>query len=398
MKAQRKEGGGSPSNPDNNSNLITSISDIEERDNQLTNVTRPLGESEYRLVRIGSIFKIDSSLYPMWGIGITDENRDALKRKSDEMYRKDYKERIKDEEIEYILKTDFKVTNGSRMAEFIGITAREMLRSLDDGKRQFLICDVPARDGQLSTAIAHALSRDSKTQGILERTVFHLVDVSEDKIKKATSVLSQFGVRIEKQLRHDEEFFDELNGRHRFDMVVSLSHFHHKSFLSDYLRKIHRVLADDGALVVGDWHSAICSHPAYIYELLQKTGLEPRRLDEFRSVMREYLLQNREPLEEEELKAMVDHMEHWGTIASRLRSTTSTIKRRVYVLGAYDTSKQREKKLEEAGFTTDIEKIRTAFPKARLAEFSKPDAAVKKFVSGSDSAVVMSAVKKPRKR
>jgi hypothetical protein len=164
--------------------------------------------------------------------------------------------------------------------------------------------------------------------------------------------------------------------------------------LVDFLKKTELVLAERGALLVGDWHSPLCSHPYHIQQLLTNIGIDPQRQDQFREIMQERLSANRDKLHDEEMSAMMDHMLHWKNIYRKVSRGTLTIKPRVYVNGAYDTSRRRIEKLDEAGFSVDLEKIRMAFPKAKLPSFTKPGVAAKRLVRGSDAAVVMAAIKK----
>lgn len=400
VAAQSVPGDGN-SNNDNGSGLITSKKEIGEFSERLIEVTKHLP------ICLGSVFKIDSSFYGDWRIGITDDNACFLREASERYYRKDYAERRRNGEIERILKTEFKVAQERRMAEFIGIVVGQLLRSIDDGQRDFRILDMPSRDGKVSGAIADVLNRSRETEGILGRTTFHILDLSENKLDKTKGTLRQYGAKMKEHEGEDEVLLEQLPEGH-FDIVVSLSHFHHKSFLIEYLGKIQRVLAENGALVVGDWHSPLCSHPALVQKLLfLDLCLSPDRQDLYRDNLRDQLLKDRKQLEDDEMEAAMDHMAHWNYVASRLppnlRSKLSAnlsegiseLDPRLYILGAYDTSRQREGKLESARFTTDMDKIRRAFPKAKLPEFSRNNRAVKTFKAGSDSAVVMAAV--PRK-
>jgi len=270
-----------------------------------------------------------------------------------------------------------------------------MMRSRDNGKREFHICDIPAREGHLSAAIAHALRRDSDTEGLLSRTVFHLVDISWQKLDKAEETLRQFRAKSQKCPVEDEALFRQLDSG-TYDFIVTLGHLHHKPFLVQYLEELNRVLADDGALISADWHSPLCSHPAYVLTLLQNLGVEPARLDMFRGVMAEQLASKRKLLAPDEMESLLNHISHWKSVMLRLTETAPSLMPRLYVNAAYDTSRQREKKLEDADFTVDMAAVKKAFPKARLPQFSDspPNIADKRLVAGSDSATVMAAVKK----
>jgi len=388
--AQTVRGDGKASGTDGeNGKPTTSIEKIKELDTALIEVTKHLP------ITIGSVFKVDSLSYPNWGFAATRDNAADIKQEVDFYYRKDYAERRRSSGVEYLLKTDFKVAQEKRMTEFIAVMVREILRSMDDGKREFHICDIPARDGYLSAAIAHALRRDSDMEEILSRTVFHLVDISGQKLDKAEETLGQFRARSEKCITEDELLFRQLDPA-TFDIVVTLGHLHHKPFLVNYLKELNRVLSKDGALVIADWHSPLCSHPAYILALLQTLGLEPYRLDMLRGIVDKQLAIPPKQLEQDEKDSLGNHMTHWKSIMRRLLDNPPSIMPRLYINAAYDTSRQREKKLAKADFTVDLADVRKAFPRARLPLFSgsASNIAAKRLVAGSDSATVMAAVKK----
>jgi len=394
MKAAEKHirGDGEPNGRNGNGNEdgpITSILELKEFNERLIEVTKHLP------VCLGSVFKVDSLYYPNWGFAITPENAAELKRNAEFYYRKDYAERRRNSRIESLQKSDIKVTNEKRMAEFMAIIVREMLRSMDDGKREFQICDIPAREGHLSAAIAHALLRDADTENLLSRTVFNLVDISGQKLDKAEETLTQFRAKSEKCITEDEVHFGKLSPG-SFDIVVTLGHLHHKPFLTEYLSKLNKVLKADGALVIGDWHSPLCSHPAYVISLLQNLVHDSSRLDMFREIMASQLATPRDLLEPDETCSLMDHIAHWKSVMRRLTENPPPVTPRLYVNAAYDTSRHRQKKLGAAGFTVDLDDVRKAFPKAKLPQFSGPApvVATKRFVAGSDSATVMAAVKR----
>jgi len=396
-RAQSSGGDGISSSTNGNSSPpATSITEIEKLNNDLIKVTK------HHPICIGAVYKVDSQSYPNWGFEATKENMAELMRTAGCYYRKDYSERRRNGSIEQMLKTDFKVTHERRMAEFIAVTVREMMRSMDDGTRQFHICDIPAREGNLSVAIAHALRRDNETEKILSRTVFHLVDISGHKLDKAEDNLSQFSGTSEKCITEDEVLFKQLDPG-TFDIIVTLGHLHHKPFLVQYLTEMNPMLKDDGALVIADWHSPLCTHPAHILSLLQNIGLEPYRLDMFREIMGNQLASGRIQLEDDEANSLNNHIMHWKSIMRKLMESSCRVGEssrrvgpRLYINAAYDTSRQRQKKLADAGFSLDLADIRKAFSKAHLPMFSctGSNSAIKRLVAGSDSATVMVGVKK----
>ena len=394
MKAVAKNirGDGEPSGSNGNggdSNLITSVEGLAEFNGRLIDITRHLP------VCIGSVFKIDSAFYPNWGIGLTPDNGEFVKGEASKFYKKDYDERIINPETERVLMTEPKKNSEQRMREFIAIIVREVLRhKMREGGDSFTVCDVPCRDGRLSAAIAHALHRDPEMRPILDITTFQLVDASQKKTIEARRSLNQFGGNAMDILMSDENFFSGIP-HGTIDVVVSLSHFHHKPFLGGLLAKVRESLARDGVLVVGDWHSLLCSHPYFMKHLFDNIWLDSGRKQLFEDLMGGRLAAQPAIETTEERMALMDHVVHWRQVYEKLKAGTISPKPRVYVLGAYDTSEQRVKKLEDAGFVLDQSRIRKAFGRSKgLPLFSGERLAVKNFSTGSDSHAVMMAIKK----
>ncbi len=361
--------------------LIRDIDKLREFDDKLCQITKDLP------IRSGSVFKVPSAAYHRWGIEVTLENREWLKKESVKYYGKDIDELLLDPYRENIVKTPFRAWTESRMADEIGWIVRELMRSMDDGQKEFSVCDVGARFGQTTASVVTSL-RDSDMDGVLRRTKFYLVDRSAPKLEYARRELERYGAICAAKPEHDEDYLNEQRDG-RFDIIISLAHFHHKSF-PDYFNEINRVLADDGVLVVGDWHSALWDHPINAAKLLERIGAGSQVLDAFREHFgRELMTPDPDPkLDADEKQALEDHMNCWIEIATNLNKLNRTARPRVYFLEAHETSKARKKKMEGAGFVVDLDQIRKAFPKSKLENIPR------KVLRDSDFAVVMAAMKR----
>jgi len=363
--------------------LNSSIDDIRAFDQEFWEVTKGLP------IRTGSVVRVPSSYYHRWGIRITDENRQELVEMADSVREKDRMEREDNQELQWMGKTELSNAIRSRMAGHIGYLVREIVKEVDDGERTFRICDLAAGNGLAAVSIASSITMDDETAGTIGRMTFDLIDYSGARLDSARKNLERFKPGdIRQHVSNDRLFLEETGVK--FDFVTSLCHFHKKPF-TRYLKAIHNVLRDDGALVSGDWHSSMCTHPLYVYQLFERMNFESKRLDRFRALFGSLLspISEREVLQEE-IQAMRDHADHWVEVWRRLPELLQRSPRepRLYVLGAFDTSRERVKKFEENGFTVDAEKIRTAFPKARI---QKP---ITRMLSGSDHAAVMLCIKK----
>jgi len=376
--------------------LKSSIDELEAFDNRLTQITKGM------LIRPGSIFKVPSSAYHRWGID-REKNREWLKAKSEEYYDKDEHElRYVHPAKESIVKTPLRVYTESAMAGEIGWIVREIMHSLDDGKRKFNICDIGARYGHATSSVIAAL-RGPDMDDVISRSKFYLIDRNQEKLRHAETNLDMHGVPLNSRslIAHDDESYLSEQHEKKFDIIISLAYFHNKSF-PDYIKQLERVLVDDGALVIGDWHSALWDHPINAKNFLEKMGAGNQLfddngrvrvvLDAVNELFGELLEHHSVPgIDQDELVALDQHMKCLMEIASNLRKMDRNSIPRVYFLEANETSKARIHKLEEAGFTVDMDQIRKAFPKS-----DKLEGLPRKMLRNSDFAVVMAAIKQKR--
>ncbi len=342
--------------------LLTSIDDILEFDKRLREVTEGLP----RPIRIGSVLRAGELAYRQWGIGLTDDNRPHVEAASQLHYIMDAEEGKDEEHVRDELRFFKKfLASGSldSMATYISRLVKEIMVTIDDGTRVFRICNVASGGGRLCSAIATAMREDPESESILERTEFHLVDHSA-KISRAERNLDGFGAVIVPHAVLDDKFFED--GNSGFDFIVALSHLHRKPFLSSYAARLHSALNENGLLISGDFHSIACQHPSYIYSLLKDMGTEYWRLNLFDELLGPLAVSQPSVLREGEAEAMVSHFAYWMKINSKMASLDYQGERKVRILGAFTSSSQLDEALKGAGFCTDRDLIRKAFPEARL--------------------------------
>jgi SAM-dependent methyltransferase len=367
--------------------LISDIDAIMEFDRTFWEISRDLHRQERLPLRTGSLLRVSESAYERWGIMITPENREALRAASERLYLKDAEEQMTRPDMDAFIKTDTRREIEGRMANLMADLAKTFLAALGERRDKMTVCDIPARDGQLSCAIATELRYHAER--LVNMTEFHLVDRASLKLAAAQNNMRLRGAAHEVHCRDDARFIDGAQ-KEKFDVIVSLSHLHHKSFLADYLRRLHSMLADDGVLIIGDWHSAIWDHPLNARNLLRRIGADERKLDVLCSHFGPELMapDRNVVLKPEEVQAIQDHFEYWQEVADNVRRSELLSSMRIHFLEAHDTSKARRTKLEEAGFTTSQEDIRAAFPGVRLEKLPR------RIMPSSDFAVVMAAVKR----
>ncbi len=356
--------------------LLTSIDDIIKFDEKFKKITEGL------IIRTGSLFLLPSNAWSGWGIGITDENREALKQIAQEERENETNKREECPEIEAFIKPQMRERLEPRMARYMAECVKEVAKLIFQTREDIVICDLPARDGLLSNTIALQLDAD-----LNQKMRYHLVDRSEETLNLAKTDLVRRGGNVTEHAMSDTDFLKQCPDNF-FDIFVSLSHLHHISFLDDYLPEVRRVLKDDGVLLIGDRHSAMFDHPLHTEALLKMIGAEERTIRSFRKHFGERRMAP-DPfvqITEEECTAISDHKDYWKQIVEILRSKYDPSMPKVAFFEANETSAARRMKLEKAGFDLEPDDKGKAFLR------SMP----KRVVRGSDFAVVMGAVKKAR--
>lgn len=374
---------------DTHMTLLSDIDEITEFDRAFCKISNELGLP----VRTGSLLRVSEEAYDKWDIRTTPENREALWRASECSYLTDVKDQMDHPDIDIVLKTERRMDIERGMSRLMAALTKTFLIALGERRDRLSVCDIPARDGKLSCAIASQIRY--KAESFFDRTEFHLVDCASPKLAVAqeSMKLRMPAERIHTYCNDNARFVDEMQNA-KFDIIVSLSHLHHKSFLTDYLRKLHGMLADDGVLIIGDWHSAIFHHPDNTKRLLRRIGANERKLDELNSHFGPELMapDRNVKLRPDECAAIEEHFDYWEGVADKVRRSSVLSRMRIHFLEAHDTSKARRMKLDEAGFTTDLDRIRAAFPGTKLEKLPR------KVIPGSDFAVVMVAMKRPAER
>jgi len=364
--------------------LITDINEIRDFIEKFLEITSGT------LIVPGSPLRVSSAAYHRWGIGITSENLEQLKEMAEDAYLNQVPVGEERSDVERTIRPKLREWVEPRMARYMGDTVKEMLKSIGLSGDKISICEVPARDAEVSCAAAMAITFDSETAGMMQRTEFHMVDISKDSLQDTQRNMAMSGASHVLHQELDRVFLAGV-APGSIDILISLSHFHHKPF-TDHLAQIHRALKDNGVLLVGDRHSAIWDHPVNAYRILQRMGAEDNTLGAFRRHFGFNGNISGDPnvtLTSEECNAIARHLQYWEEIGDAVRQLYGSKKRRVRFLEANDTSEARRQKLECAGFTTDPDMIRKAFPRSKLSELPK------KILADSDFAVVMAAVKKP---
>ncbi len=344
--------------------LLTDFDEIMQFDRDFWEITKGLP------VRTGSLTRLSEGNFARWGIGITEGNRELIRKEGDRFRKKDYEEIGRDSTIESMEAEIWSTMTERSMMRVMAHFSVEVLTALDDGERTFNICELASDYGQMSINVASSLFADPKKAGILARTNFMLVDYLQNRLDIASSKLGQYrpaSVAVAQQ--NDDEFLDATTAK--YDIILSLCHLHKKPFLGDTLGKVQGVLAKKGVLISGDWHSSLSAHPLIICELLQSMGVDSWRLNLFRKMFGAFIGEGTKPaMTAAEKRSVEEHQKYWVNVNKEILASPKMLamKSRHYVIGAYDTTEGRLRTMEDSGLITDPDRIRKAFRGAKLHE------------------------------
>lgn len=368
--------------------LLTSISDIEAFDRELARVTNGLPLS----IDIGSVSRVASSRYGEFGVKITDANRAELEARAREIYRRDAeRDRANKTATDkwYKFKKSLSEAMLSEMAMAIATILKDILSTISkDGPIRIL--DAATGSGRLSSAVISALAADIQTARMLERIELHMVDHSSA-LTYARDNVTKMGVTVKTHSVHDEQYLaDAVSRGDRFDIIMSLGHLHRKPFIDAYLQLLAGVLAPDGIVAIGDFHSTMTHHPSHLYTLLESHGVEPVRMGLLRHLFGPLLTPKPCQLTLCEGEAIKDHIRYWDRLLTESMAQGPK-GARVRILGGFVSSRQLGAALNSVDLVTDRDSITRAFPRANL-----PAVLPHKVRPYTDTGVVTMAIRRVR--
>ncbi|HID72842.1 TPA: methyltransferase domain-containing protein, partial [Candidatus Micrarchaeota archaeon] len=312
---------------------VSSVSDIIALDEGLTQLTKDFPG----MVRPGSLLRIHVRNRENWGIVETEKNLDALRERERFFRTKDRQEvkNIDPVEIDNLLSTDTRASLQNQMAHFIGATATSVMRGMGD--EEIAVCDLGARFGKATSAVIAALGFGDNGDEILERTVFHLMERSFERLDYATRGLDMGIEWRAHSIQKQDDDYEEMLGRvdsNSINIMITLSQLHHHP-RPEILKEILRVLKPGGVLIAGDWHARTWSDPMITHHLLKLMGANESRLKQFRELfeLKPYDPFSTDPgTSMEESRAVEAHIAYWAQIYEKSREANAPQIRR-YFLG-----------------------------------------------------------------
>jgi SAM-dependent methyltransferase len=315
----------------------------------------------FRLIP-GSICRIANQYLGNWGIAVTEGNREWIEARSLESY--EYEWSQSDDSYYRAInvattKAGIEFNNeglNDTLANKTALVIEAMLR--DDKRREFRILDIGAGNGATTMKVLDVMKIRGMDPDIFRRCHFYLLEPSDKALrkaletmreKKAGSRVSPIGMTVQDHL--------ETTSDRSYDLVISNAVFHHMSF-PDYLCQVHSKLAEDGVMIVGDWHTTIWSQPAFLLPILKALGAPGERIREFETffgVMKGDYERIFKALPEGERESNYFMLEYERHLAEELRGFAGHSK--LYMLEAHESLSDRLASYEKAGFTVELEEL-----------------------------------------
>lgn len=386
--------------------LISEPLDLQKLDEFLAGLSKEIA------MGFGSIFRIPHQYLRNWGILVTDKNREWIKDQANDSYLAEWKAGTKktNEAIERAIEAADLETGNERLNAQLGDMVVTLLKTMHDGKRTFKIYDIGAGAGDTTLAILDHLDLWPETRRIANYCFFRLIEPSEERLVIGEQKVVEGEIRREGSAKQsienhrlykllpgppayivgDHTYLDEI-GDDKIDIVVSNAVFHHMPF-PDHFETIRKKLRVGGVMAVGDWHTTLWKHPAFVVPVLE----EALRADD--SIVTEFKNRfniktgDRERLESEEITEL--QKEGHKYMIKWLRALVEELKKvgeSLNFLEAHEAVEDRVQNINEEGkLETNLRKLRR-----RNHAFKEVEDNVRVVFKEHDLAAIITAGKLP---
>ncbi len=310
----------------------------------------------------GSVCRIAGQYLRNWGIAVNGQTKDAIERRSLESYLEEWRRSgpVFHQAINTATTKAGIGFNNRNLNETVAGKAVDIIEGVLRGSQKpgvYRILDIGAGDGATSLAVLNAMMAVGTDRKILSHLCFDLLDVSEDALSEAKKKVEQramvggtFATTLQNYLERVPDGF--------YDMAISTAVLHHMTF-PDYLSQLNRKLAREGTMIVGDWHTTIWSHPAFMVPILNALGANYGRVRGFEMLFNirkgDYeRLFNALPEDERESNRLMLAFEQ--RLAEELSGPGG--RSLLCILESHESLSERVAQYRENGFETDIDELR----------------------------------------
>ncbi len=239
---------------------ITSVKEIQELDKEIQDYLIGITNKNNAGVKPGSILRIPWYVYINWGIELTDNNKEELKKLSEEAYRKEWENAHKAKNVSDVINQSSKKAGlGEVNAELNKEIAKQVVDLLKNiGKKEEIrILDVGCGDGATSLEIIKNITNTIKDDQ-LKSIRWYVYDPIPQAVNTAVEKLKPYLESVE---GYDGNMETIAINDETIDIIVTNAAIHHTSFLSDLVKKLVSLLKKQGVLLSGDWHTDLWHDP-----------------------------------------------------------------------------------------------------------------------------------------
>jgi len=340
--------------------LYTTIKDLHWLQRELEAIGSDLD------IEPGSFARVAYQYYPWWKVGNTKRNRNCLKELTEKINRLEYLGG--GEELDFAVHRAVARANldsdNMDLNAMLSQLAAPISIEMDDGKSRFRIGDIGSGAGKTSTAYFDRLGEImgiDKAMRFAERIELVCIDPSIKRIPVGSDNIDKNPVcpgSVVHVAGSMDQYFSTLEDG-SFDMFISSSTCHHFPF-PDYLHMMKRALRPEGVIVIGDWYQLFCAHPVFTVQLLDNIGAEPDRIKSFKKLFgvkdddkeRFFAKRRVTPAQVAGIEAGLKFL---TALADEMKQVNGA---RFFFLEALETFTERVRKIQRAGFETDIEELR----------------------------------------
>jgi len=222
-------------------------------------------------IPLGDIWRLKNNALEGHGIKV-DGNEEWLEDLSLKSYLREWKEapyQVYTAIRNAISDSGLGEEGNNRLNAKLAEMATEILLEIDEIKSDGIIyiCDIGAGKGDTIGAILDGIK--IRNERMLKRIHVRTIEPSPEGIAQIRNLLqAEFPMVTSVREEGTDTGLAELRDK-QYDLVVSNAALHHKSFPT-HLPEMHRVLSDEGALLIGDWYTEIWHRPEWIAYLLKE--------------------------------------------------------------------------------------------------------------------------------
>jgi len=336
----------------------------------------------------GSIFRVAYQYMRNYGIEITDENRRRIEALSLESYHNEWddSDSTNNKAIERAIGNACISIgniglNGAVADMAVGILV-SMKESAAGGSRQFNILDIGAGTGDTTLALMDEMAETKEGRELAEACRFILLEPSKKRLEEAQVNLHDNsklnckdgvfkGKVLDRCTAVKKSLEETLAGTDRggsamekIDMVISSAALHHMSFPT-YLSRLRERLAEDGVMVIGDWHNNLFTIPLNIINLLRELvddddAAEPclRQLKILLRARDEDERHFNQSLSEPQRTANDMFQRYVASLGREIKPYRQRLVSKPCFIEALESVEDSMQKLKEHGFEIDINELR----------------------------------------